>query len=248
LITRAPRTRWHNGRVSNRFLPARAAGVAVLAALTMVLAGCGGSGSSDKPSASPATPTPSVAVPDGVTLTTPGDKLDFGDTADVAYQPNANRSTVLSLKVTKVLKASLKDFSAYVLDARTKKSTPYYVFVDVANLGTGDVGGTDVPLWAVNQDNVLIHSSTFTNTFKACPSPALPKHFAQGAKLSTCLVYLIPDHGSLESVSFRPLQAVAGIEWSGTVSTTRADARAAKKAAQKAAQRAKKNKKKKAGS
>lgn len=241
LITRASHPRWHNGGVSQRFPHARAAGVAVLAALTMILAGCGGSGS-DKPSAS-ATPTPSVAVPDGVTLTTPGEKLDFGDTADVAYQPNANRSTVLSLKVTKVLKASVKDFSAYVLDARTKKSTPYYVFVDVQNLGTGDVGGTDVPLWAVNQANVLIHSSTFTNTFKACPSPALPKHFGQGAKLSTCLVYLVPDHGTLDSVSFRPLQVVAGIEWSGAISTTKADAKAAKKAAKKA-KKGKKNKKK----
>jgi len=209
----------------------------------MILAGCGGSGSSDKPSTS-ATPTPSVAVPDGVTLTTPGDKLGFGDTADVAYQPNAHRSTVLSLKVTKVLKASLKDFSAYVLDARTKASTPYYVHVDVENLGSGDVGGTDVPLWAVNQADVLIHSSTFTNTFKACPSPALPKHFGHGAKLSTCLVYLIPDHGTLESVSFRPLQVVAGIEWSGTIPTTKADAKA-KQAQKKQADKAKKNKKSK---
>ena len=101
-----------------------------------------------------------------------------------------------------------------------------------------------MPLWAVNEADVLIHSSTFTNTFKACPSPALPKHFGHGAKLSTCLVYLIPDHGTLESVSFRPLQVVAGIEWSGTIATTKADAKA-KQAQKKQADKAKKNKKSK---
>lgn len=212
---------WHNGRVSYR-LPrtttVRSAGVAVLAALTLVLTGCGGSDSSDEPSAS-ASPTPSVAVPDGVTLTEPGTKLHFGDTADVAYLPNKDRGTVISLKVTRVVKASIKDLSAYVLDKRTRNSTPYYVYVNVKNLGEGNVGGTDVPVWAVNEKNVLVHSSTFTNDFAPCPSRALPKKFGPGAKRHACLVYLLPGHGRLESVSFRPRQSVAGIEWSGKVLT-----------------------------
>ncbi|HEX7739843.1 MAG TPA: hypothetical protein VF426_09385 [Marmoricola sp.] len=218
---------------------ARLTGVAALAALALVVAGCGGSGSSDKASAS-ASPSPSVAVPDGVTLTKPGEKLSFGDTADVAYQPNPQRSTVISLKVTKVVRASIKDFSAYVLDKRTKTSTPYYVHVQVQNLGDGNIGGTDVPVWAVNSDDVLIHSSTFTNAFAPCPSPALPKSFGNGAKLTTCLVYLLPDHGTLDAVSFRPRQEVAGIQWTGTVISAKADAKAQKQAQKQAKKKTKK--------
>lgn len=201
----------------------RSLAAAVLAVgLAASLTACGGpKRASDQPSAS-GTPTPSVAVPSGVTITAPGAMLAFGQSAAVAYQPNQARSSVLELKVTKVVKARLADFAQYVLDERTKASTPYYVHVSVANVGTGDVGGTDIPLWAVSQADTLIHSSGFTNSFKPCPSPSLPKTFGAGATLDTCLVYLIPSHGALTSVSFRPLQSVAGIEWKGTIAVEKA--------------------------
>ena len=198
------------------------AATALAVGLAVSLTACGGSKkASDQPTAS-STPTPSVAVPSGVTITKPGALLALGQSAAVAYQPNQDRSSVLELTVTKVVKARLADFAQYVLDARTQASTPYYVHVSVANVGTGDVGGTDIPLWAVSQADTLIHSSGFTNSFKPCPSPSLPKTFGAGAKLDTCLVYLIPSHGALTSVSFRPLQAVAGIEWKGTIEVEKA--------------------------
>jgi hypothetical protein len=200
----------------------RLAAAALAVGLAVSLTACGGSEkASDRPTAS-GTPTPSVAVPAGVTITEPGAMLAFGQSAAVAYQPNQARSSVLELKVTKVVRARLADFAQYVLDERTKASTPYYVHLSVANVGTGDVGGTDIPLWAVSQADTLIHSSGFTNSFKPCPSPSLPKTFGAGAKLDTCLVYLVPDHGTLTSVSFRPLQSVAGIEWKGTIEVQKA--------------------------
>lgn len=222
LLRRGPTGYGHNGRVLStpRIPGVRPLVVAVALALAgSVLAGCGGSGAKAEktPTASPSSAGPSVPVPSGVTLTKPGSTLAFADTADVAYQPNETRSTVLGITVTKVEKASMSDFASYVLDTRTKESTPYYVHVKVTNLGEGDVGGTDIPLWAVDQSNTLIHSSSFTNTYAACPSPALPKSFAPQASISTCLVYLLPDHGTLGAVSFRPLQAYAGIEWKGPI-------------------------------
>ncbi len=76
--------------------------------------------------------------------------------------------------------------------------------MQVKNVGEGDVGGVAVPLWGVNTANTLLPAVNFTTSFKPCPSKPLPKKFAQGATLSTCLVYLSPDRGTLEAVSYRP--------------------------------------------
>jgi hypothetical protein len=203
------------------FPRARTASVGVgVAVLALVLTACGGEGDSEADkSPGPTVPTPSVAVPSGVALTDPGTRLTFGEKATVPYQPNERRGSVLELTVLGVTKARLADFGSYVLDDRTRASTPYYLQVKVTNVGTGDVGGTDVPLWAVDQDDTLIHSSTFTNAFKRCPSTALPASFAPHATTTTCLVYLLPDHGTMTSASFRPLQSFAPIVWTGTVKT-----------------------------
>lgn len=186
----------------------------------LALAGCGGENkkaAAPSPSPTSAVPTPSADVPDGVKLTAPGTKLKFGQAATVPYQPNQKRSTVLRLKVTSVTHAPLSLLNGYVLDARTRASALYFVRVNVLNVGKGDVGRTDIPLWAVNEHNTLIHASGFLNTFQRCPSRSFPQSFAPTDKLfQVCLMYLIPDHGHLTAVSFRPLQTFAGIEWTGT--------------------------------
>lgn len=215
----------HNVRVTRR-LPHLSVLAAVLVTVSLVLAGCGGSAQKPKPSAaakpSVTLPTGDVTVPAGVKITPPGTELSFGDTATVAYEPNNKRNTVLQLTVTKVRKARMSDLSAYVLDKRARRSTPYYVDLTVKNTGTGDVGRTDVPLWLVDQNNTLIHSSGFTNKFTACPSTTLPKSFGPGATTRACLLYLVPAHGHFTAMSFRPLQAYEPITWSGKVTTTKA--------------------------
>ena len=92
------------------------------------------------------------------------------------------------------------------------------------NVGEGDVGGVGVPLWGVNAANTLLPAVNFTTSFKPCPSKPLPKKFATGATLSTCLVYLSPDHGTLEAVSFRPSQEFNPITWTGDHRRPEADA------------------------
>jgi hypothetical protein len=225
----------HNVRVIQR-PPRLSVLAAVLAAVSLLLAGCGGS--SDKPhnaaraqaskaSTAPSVvpPTGDVTVPAGVQITPPGTKLSFGQTATVAYEPNSKRNSVLQLTVTKVRRARISDLAAYVLDKRARRSTPYYVTVKVHNAGTGDVGRTDVPLWLVDQDNTLIHSSGFTNRFAACPSTTLPRKFGPDASLQTCLLYLVPNHGHFTAMSYRPLQAFEPITWTGKVAKPRAHQR-----------------------
>ncbi|WP_457111181.1 hypothetical protein [Marmoricola sp. URHA0025 HA25] len=185
-------------------------------AAALVLSGCGGE---EKPTTKPSVtvPTADVNVPSGVVLTKAGAELKFGEKATVAYEPNSQRNTVLELTVNSAAEGTIADLGTYVLDDRTKESTPYYVNVTVTNVGDGDVGQTPIPLWAVDDANTLIQASSFTNSFAPCASTPLPTTFAPNATVTTCLVYLVPDHGKLTGVSFRPLQAVAPIVWKGDV-------------------------------
>jgi hypothetical protein len=219
-------------------LPALRRPALSLAVLTtasaLVLAGCssdsgttsasaGTSGSPSTEASSPsatASPTASstVAVPDGAAVTEQGSKLSFGDTATVIYEPTEGKGTVLRLTVRSVRKGTLADFKGFILDDRYKqKASYYYAKVQVRNLGEGDVGGVAVPLWGVNAANTLLPAVNFTTSFKACPSNPLPKKFGTGATLSTCLVYLSPDRGSLEALSYRPSQEFNPITWTGDI-------------------------------
>ena len=207
-----------NVRVIPRSLrPVLAVTASVVGAL--VVAGCGGNATPQaKASETPVNTQTQVPVPDGVTLTTYGSELKFGDSATVAYAPNDQRKSVLELTVLSAARGTIKDLSTYALEDRTKASTPYYVRVSVKNVGTGDVGRTPIPLFLVDNRNTLISASSFTNTFRKCPSVPLPTTFGPNAAMTTCLVYLAPDHGTMTGVSFRAVQANAPILWKGVVS------------------------------
>ncbi|ROR91449.1 hypothetical protein [Nocardioides aurantiacus] len=211
-------------RPTSRRTPRPAARLVLpLLALALVAAGCGGGSSAgDEPSRASATPstdlpTGDVEIPEGVTPTKAGTELAFGETATVAYEPNTSKSSVLELTVQKVQTGRIGDLSAFQLDATTRRTTPYYVTVRVENVGSGDLGGAAVPLFAVDGADSLIQPSSFTSEFDRCPSTPLPAKFGEGASTSGCLVYLVPDRGELTAVSFRPLQTFEPITWDGKV-------------------------------
>lgn len=228
VVTLSGRAAGHNGAMIRLLRLA-----CVLLASTMVLTACGGEGDK-KPTARPSVVLPSgdVDVPEGVDLTEPGTNLAFGEKATVAYEPNPKKGTVLELTVRSVTKGTIRDLARYQLDARTKASVPYYVRVKVTNVGDSDVGKSPVPLWAVDNTDTLIQASSFTNTFRRCSSKPLPAKFGPKTSTVQCLVYLIPDHGRLTGVSFRPLQAFAPIEWTGKIAKPK-NAKKAHKSAQK---------------
>jgi hypothetical protein len=201
---------------------------AVTTAAAVALTGCSfDSGRSDggtpSPSASSSTsPSPSstVNVPDSVDLTDPGGKMSFAQPATVIFEPTRATGTVLQLTVKSVQKGSLADFKGFILDDAYKQNADYYYAeVQVKNVGEGDVGGVPVPLWGVNSANTLLPAVNFTTSFAKCPSRPLPKPFAAGATLDTCLVYLSPDKGDLEAVSYRPSQEFNPITWTGAITT-----------------------------
>jgi hypothetical protein len=209
-------------------VPRAARSLGVLLSTALVLSACGGDVEEPEaePSPSPTTsPSPSstVAVPEGVELTEVGADLSFGDSATVIHEPNQRQGSVLTLTVNRARQGTTKDFSGFILDDYTRAATPYYVYVDVENVGEGDLGGGPVPVWGVDGDNTLLPPASFTTAFAKCPSEPLPKRFAPGDSFSTCLVYLAPDGGTMEAVSFRPNQEFDPIRWTGEVAEPKAE-------------------------
>lgn len=192
--------------------------VATLLVPALLLAGCGTDGEA-QPKADPSAdlPTGNVDVPDGVELTEAGTELKFAEPATVAYQPNTQRSSVISLSVDSIQEGRIADLAAYQLDDRTRKSRPYFVRVTVKNLGAGDLSRAAIPLLAVNDKDTQFQPSSFNNTFAPCPSVPLPAGFVGGKSVSGCLVYLIPLGGKLVEMNYRPLQAFEPITWQDTI-------------------------------
>ena len=193
---------------------------ALLLAATLTVAGCSSDDSSPESAGTPASSaseTPYLPVPSGVELTPQGSQLSVGDHAVVTYEPKQDQVGALDIQVTKLERTSIDDFAAWQLSAEQKKSNPYYVRAVVENVGDTDLGGQRVPLYVVNEKNVLLESTPFASSFESCPSTPFPDEFGPGDRTKVCLVYLAPDHGQLVSVSFRPEQSFNPITWSGDV-------------------------------
>ena len=194
----------------------------------LALAGCSGSDGDPAPTSSSgatgagpsSSASPYLPVPDGVELTPPGTHLSVGDPAVVAWEPRQDLVGALDITVTALERTTIaKSFGAWQLSPAQEKSTPYFVRATVRNVGDTDLGGRRVPLYVVNDQNVLLESTPFASAFEACPSTALPDKFKPGARQDVCMVYLAPDHGELDAVSFRPEETFDPIIWTGDVST-----------------------------
>jgi hypothetical protein len=197
---------------------------ALLLGAALTVAGCSASdegqpstaGGASSPTPD-ATETPYLPVPQGVELTPPGSQLSVGDDAVVAYQPRQGQVGALDIRVTDLEKTTIDAFSAWQLSPQQKKSNPFYVRATVKNVGDTDLGGRPVPLYVVNDKNVLLEATPFASSFAPCPSTPFPDKFKPGDSTKVCLVYLAPDHGDLEAVSFRPEETFNPITWTGDV-------------------------------
>jgi hypothetical protein len=219
----------------------RPAACAALLTATLVVAGCGGgssspaagssdttgtggstgtSGTSDTtgtptgPSSGSSSAVPVVTV-QGVPLTAQGTKLRLGEPAKVSWKPDQKTTGVLKMAVTQVAKMPISTFRDWRLDAATQQSTPYFVHARVRNLGKAPLSGVPVPLFLLDHRNRLLRASRFTAAFPTCPSTPLPPTFKRGKKASVCLVYFVPDHGTMSAMSFRPTQDFDAITWTG---------------------------------
>jgi hypothetical protein len=194
--------------------------LAAVAVAALTMTGCSENGEPGAVASASSSPSPSttVSIPADASLTEQGTELSFGSTGTVLFEPDQNRGTVLDLTVESAREGSLDDFKGFILDDPYKKNANYfYVDVTVENVGEGDVGGVPVPLWGVNAENTLLPAVNFTTKFPSCPSQQLPDTFGAGDTFETCLVFLSPDHGTLDALSYRPSQEFNPITWTGEI-------------------------------
>lgn len=163
------------------------------------------------------TSSPTQEEPKGPQVTEPGTQLEFGQTATVTYRA-AKQRAVLGLTVESAKRGTRADFAGFKLDdPYQRRASYYYVRVKARNLGTKRFGGVDVPLWGISGENTLLPPVRFTSAFAPCPTEPLPDTLRPRDAHRTCLVFLSPDRGSLEGVSFRPTETYVPIEWHGKV-------------------------------
>lgn len=109
------------------------------------------------------------------------------------------------MTVESIQKGSIADFKNISLNSRERNSTPYYVSVRIRALGSAPPPGTDNPVFslhAVDDRGQQQESITFIGTFARCDDGTLPKPFTDGKTYSSCLAYLMPGGGSIQSVQW----------------------------------------------
>jgi hypothetical protein len=180
--------------------------------MAAVVAGCGSSSSktSNTTTAASATVASPTTAPAGGTgqLTTVGSQLKIGQTAIIAFKDLSHPATKSTIAVTPLSLekgSAATDLKGIRLDASQQVSTPYFVRVRFANIGTGDLSGTfpNASVRGVDDRKQDQSSVTFIGDFPRCSETKAPAGFTHGKAFTTCQTFLIPSGGSL-----------AGVKWS----------------------------------
>ena len=193
----------------------RASSIAVILVSALALLACGDDPSNETSSAgaAPATTAPPPATTPAATedgeVSEAGETLALGTRVVAPYvvygKAGASQSTTLGVTVLKIRKGKISDFKDFNLDAKQKRTTPYFVDVKYENLGKlklqrflmdpsiEDAGGQEYkPL------NLII----LNGTFKKCPQPSRSR-LRGGQSFTLCAPFLLPKGTALERVRFQ---------------------------------------------
>jgi hypothetical protein len=218
---------------SARQLASRAGATAVVSALAIALVtGCGGSGDDeadqDQPTAESSTTEGTTSagpvqdylpVPEGVTLTEPGAALGFGDRATIAWRPRQDTVVALDLTVERIDRTTFEEsFDGWVVTPEMRRQVPYFVRVEVANVGERAVGRLLVPLYGYSAASTMYEPLDFREQpFEPCPGGNLPERVAPAESVELCFVYLLPEDQQLAAAAFDPLGDLPPVTWTGTI-------------------------------
>jgi hypothetical protein len=185
--------------------------IGAVVCVVLLAAACGSSGGASKPTVSAPTSTKPTANPDGTTLM--GTTLAVGKRATVRYRVNPNRDSVLAIRVVRVRRGRLRDLRGFTLGPRARSSSVYYAWVKVRNVGTGDLGGRRLSLYAKVTDSLVVPPVSFGSAFPRCRDPHFHRPFRKNARATLCMVFLAPHHGKVTQVQWRVPSSPNAIAW-----------------------------------
>jgi hypothetical protein len=178
----------------------RLAAVAAVLALALVVTGCSGDDESD--AGDDTTPTSTgPTVPEGITA--PGETLAVGKAATVVFKGNAQHTSRIDLRVTKVRKGSVKDLKQFNLKPQTRRSSVYYVDTTVSNVGSGDLSGQSLTLYGKVSDELVVPPAVFGSPFARCNYHPFPQEFTKNKSTKVCLVMFAPRRSTISEVQWR---------------------------------------------
>jgi len=178
--------------------------VAAALALAVVMAACGSGDSSGggTPPATAAVQTGGSAPADSA-----GKTLALGQRAVtdyVDYGAKNTKPTKVGVTVLKVRKGSLSDFKDFDLDAKQKKTVPYYVDAKFENLGSFALTRHLMEPSIEDSDGNEYKPLTLivlSGTFKPCPESSAAK-LKPGASFTGCASILLPKGTAFGRVRF----------------------------------------------
>jgi hypothetical protein len=178
--------------------------LAAVLALAVVMAAC----SSDDSSGG-GTPPATAAVQDGgsAPADSAGKTLALGQRAVtdyVDYGEKDTKPTKVAVSVLKVRKGSIADFKDFDLDAKQKKSVPYYVDAKFENLGTFALTRHLMEPSIEDSDGneyKPLQLIILSGTFKPCPESSDAK-LKPGESFTGCAPILLPKGTAFERVRF----------------------------------------------
>jgi hypothetical protein len=185
------------------------------AVLAIGLTACGGGSDGDSPSTPSSSETTREKTSEPTTkageLTPPGTKLKVGQEATVGWVPPSSYDSTgaqegIDLKVTveSIEEGTIDDFENVELEGDEQNSTPFYVKVKIKAVDEfkGESDDPDISVDAIDDRGQEQASITFLNEFETCNDESVPTPFEPGDSYESCLAYLMPGGGSIESVEW----------------------------------------------
>jgi hypothetical protein len=142
---------------------------------------------------------PAPAAASSTQITPVGSTLKLGQPAVIAYDDASNhKQGTIQVTPNPIEKGSISDFKNIDLTGAQKTSTPFYVKMNVKNVGTSDLSGSSPGAFinGVDDRGQAQSDVIFFGDFPRCDSTE-PKQFKAGGSYDVCLTFLIPQGGSL---------------------------------------------------
>lgn len=161
------------------------------------------SGGDDADDAEPVEVPSGFVVPEGIELTDPEAELSVGDRATVIMSVDDRTSSVVTIEPAAVERGDIEDFTGFSLGDDLSDAAPYYVTVNVENLGPAGIGGAAVPLYInIGVEGTIFPPNDIIGRFPPCPDRVLPESLLPEESAELCLVYLAPEGSAPQGFEF----------------------------------------------